>query len=159
WGNRDEGPGAEAVTSGYACRETPEFMPAPIFYAHAILHSLSAARHAGKTPLLGPDAKSQVTLQYVNGKPVRATKIVVSIQHSDRIEHEEVREIVRPHVLDVLPPGWMCNEEHFLVNPTGRFVIGGPHGDAGVTGRKIIVATYGGPAPPTPRALSRQNPT
>jgi len=128
-------------------------------YAHAILRSLSEARHAGNTPLLGPDSKSQVTLQYVDGKPVRATKIVVSIQHSGRIEREEVREIVRPHVLAVLPEGWMCDEENFLVNPTGRFVIGGPHGDAGVTGRKIIVDTYGGAAPHGGGAFSGKDPT
>jgi S-adenosylmethionine synthetase len=144
---------------GYACRETPEFMPAPIFYAHAILHSLSAARHAGKTPLLGPDAKSQVTLQYIDGNPVRAAKVVVSIQHSDRIETEEVREIVRPYVVATLPRGWMCEEENFLVNPTGRFVIGGPDGDAGVTGRKIIVDTYGGAAPHGGGAFSGKDPT
>ncbi len=146
-GNKDEGAGDQGMMFGHACSETPELMPAPIYYAHAILRSLSEARHAGNTPLLGPDSKSQVTLQYVDGKPVRATKIVVSIQHSDRIEREEVREIVRPHALAVLPEGWMCDEENFLVNPTGRFVIGGPHGDAGVTGRKIIVDTYGGAAP------------
>jgi S-adenosylmethionine synthetase len=158
-GNKDEGAGDQGMMFGYACTETSELMPAPIFYAHAILRSLSEARHAGNTPLLGPDAKSQVTLQYVDGKPVRATKIVVSIQHSDRIEREEVREIVRPHVLDVLPAGWMCDEEHFLVNPTGRFVIGGPHGDAGVTGRKIIVDTYGGAAPHGGGAFSGKDPT
>jgi S-adenosylmethionine synthetase len=158
-GNKDEGAGDQGMMFGYACTETPDLMPAPIFYAHAILRSLSEARHAGNTPLLGPDSKSQVTLHYVEGRPVRATKIVVSIQHSDRIEREEVREIVRPHVLDVLPPGWMCNEEHFLVNPTGRFVIGGPHGDAGVTGRKIIVDTYGGAAPHGGGAFSGKDPT
>ena len=157
-GNKDEGAGDQGMMFGYACTDTPELMPAPIFYAHAILRSLSEARHAGNTPLLGPDSKSQVTLHYVEGRPVRATKIVVSIQHSDRIEREEVREIVRPHVLDVLPPGWMCNEEHFLVNPTGRFVIGGPHGDAGVTGRKIIVDTYGGAAPHGGGAFSGKDP-
>jgi len=158
-GNKDEGAGDQGMMFGYACTETPELMPAPIFYAHAILRSLSEARHAGNTPLLGPDAKSQVTLHYVGGRPVRATKIVVSIQHSDQIEREEVREIVRPHVLDVLPPGWMCSDEHFLVNPTGRFVIGGPHGDAGVTGRKIIVDTYGGAAPHGGGAFSGKDPT
>jgi len=98
-GNKDEGAGDQGMMFGYACTETPELMPAPIFYAHAILRSLSEARHAGNTPLLGPDSKSQVTLHYVGGRPVRATKIVVSIQHSDQIEREEVREIVRPHVL------------------------------------------------------------
>ena len=158
-GNKDEGAGDQGMMFGYACSETPELMPAPIFYAHAILRSLSEARHAGKTPLLGPDAKSQVTLQYVDGKPVGATKIVVSVQHSDRIEREEVREIVRPHVLEMLPSDWMCDEEHFLVNPTGRFVIGGPDGDAGVTGRKIIVDTYGGAAPHGGGAFSGKDPT
>jgi len=158
-GNKDEGAGDQGMMFGHACGETPELMPAPIFYAHAILRSLSEARHAGNTPLLGPDSKSQVTLQYVDGKPVRATKIVVSIQHSCRIEREEVREIVRPHVLAVLPEGWMCDEENFLVNPTGRFVIGGPHGDAGVTGRKIIVDTYGGAAPHGGGAFSGKDPT
>jgi len=158
-GNKDEGAGDQGMMFGYACTETPELMPAPIFYAHAILRSLSEARHAGNTPFLGPDSKSQVTLQYVDGRPLRATKIVVSIQHSDRVEREEVREIVRPHVLAVLPNGWMCDEEHFLVNPTGRFVIGGPHGDAGVTGRKIIVDTYGGAAPHGGGAFSGKDPT
>ena len=158
-GNKDEGAGDQGMMFGYACTETPELMPAPIFYAHAILRSLSEARHAGKTPLLGPDAKSQVTLRYIEGRPVGATKIVVSIQHSEQIEREEVREIVRPHVLEVLPPDWMCDEEHFLVNPTGRFVIGGPHGDAGVTGRKIIVDTYGGAAPHGGGAFSGKDPT
>ena len=158
-GNKDEGAGDQGMMFGYACIETPELMPAPIFYAHAILRSLSEARHAGKTPLLGPDSKSQVTLQYVAGKPVQATKVVVSIQHSDQIEQEEVREIVRPHVLQTLPKGWMCDEQHFFVNPTGRFVIGGPHGDAGVTGRKIIVDTYGGAAPHGGGAFSGKDPT
>jgi S-adenosylmethionine synthetase len=158
-GNKDEGAGDQGMMFGYACNETPELMPAPIFYAHAILRSLSEARHAGKTPLLGPDAKSQVTLEYIGGRPVRATKIVVSVQHSEQIEREEVREIVRPHVLATLPRGWMCDEEHFLVNPTGRFVIGGPHGDAGVTGRKIIVDTYGGAAPHGGGAFSGKDPT
>jgi S-adenosylmethionine synthetase len=158
-GNKDEGAGDQGMMFGHACGETPELMPAPIFYAHAILRSLSEARHAGNTPLLGPDSKSQVTLQYVDGKPVRATKIVVSIQHSGRIECEDVREIVRPYVVAVLPEGWMCDEENFLVNPTGRFVIGGPHGDAGVTGRKIIVDTYGGAAPHGGGAFSGKDPT
>jgi S-adenosylmethionine synthetase len=158
-GNKDEGAGDQGMMFGFACTEAPEFMPAPIYYAHAILRSLSEARHAGKTPLLGPDSKSQVTLQYVDGKPVRAAKIVVSIQHSDQIETEEVREIVRPYVLETLPSGWMCEEDNFLVNPTGRFVIGGPHGDAGVTGRKIIVDTYGGAAPHGGGAFSGKDPT
>jgi S-adenosylmethionine synthetase len=134
-------------------------MPAPIYYAHAILKSLSKARHEGSAPKLGPDAKSQVTLQYADGKPVRATCVVVSTQHSPDIDQDEVREIVRPHVLRVLPEGWMCAEEHFYVNPTGRFVIGGPDGDAGMTGRKIIVDTYGGAAPHGGGAFSGKDPS
>jgi len=158
-GNKDEGAGDQGMMFGHACTGTPELMPAPIYYAHLILRALSEARHAGGTPLLGPDSKSQVTLQYEGGKPVRATKVVVSVQHSDTIEQKEVREIVRPFVLRSLPGGWMCDEENFLVNPTGRFVIGGPHGDAGVTGRKIIVDTYGGWAPHGGGAFSGKDPT
>jgi S-adenosylmethionine synthetase len=158
-GNKDEGAGDQGMMFGYACTQTPELMPAPIYYAHLILRALSEARHAGKTPLLGPDAKSQVTLQYVAGKPVRAAKLVVSVQHSDKIEQKEVRAIVRPFVLAALPEGWMCDEDNFLVNPTGRFVIGGPDGDAGVTGRKIIVDTYGGWAPHGGGAFSGKDPT
>src|SRR5262249_35073060 len=141
------------------CTETPELMPAPIYYAHAILKSLAEARHSGSAPLLGPDAKSQVTLQYEAGRPVRATSVVVSTQHSATIDQDEVREIVRPHVVHVLPTGWMCAEGHFYVNPTGRFVVGGPDGDAGLTGRKIIVDTYGGAAPHGGGAFSGKDPT
>jgi S-adenosylmethionine synthetase len=158
-GNKDEGAGDQGMMFGYACAETPELMPAPIYYAHGILRSLSSARHAGRTPLLGPDSKSQVTLQYADGKPVRATKVVVSIQHDDSIDADQVREIVRPYVVKTLPDGWMCDEANFLVNPTGRFVIGGPDGDAGVTGRKIIVDTYGGAAPHGGGAFSGKDPT
>jgi S-adenosylmethionine synthetase len=158
-GNKDEGAGDQGMMFGFACNDTPELMPAPIFYAHAILRALSEARHDGKTPLLGPDSKSQVTLAYVNGKPVRIAKLVVSIQHSDQIDNREVREIVRPYVVGVVPEGWMCAEKNFLVNPTGRFVIGGPDGDAGVTGRKIIVDTYGGWAPHGGGAFSGKDPT
>ena len=158
-GNKDEGAGDQGMMFGFACNHTPALMPAPIYYSHNILRALSEARHAGKTPDLGPDSKSQVTLQYVDGKPVRATKVVVSIQHSERVEQADVREIVRPFVLDALPSGWMCDEENFLVNPTGRFVIGGPDGDAGVTGRKIIVDTYGGYAPHGGGAFSGKDPT
>src|SRR5262249_43379040 len=146
-GNKDEGAGDQGIMFGYACRETDAFMPAAIFYAHAILRSLSEARHSGAAPGLGPDAKSQVTLLYEQGRPVKATSVVVSTQHRTDLEQDEVREIVRPHVLKILPEGWMCPEEEFYVNPTGRFVIGGPDGDAGLTGRKIIVDTYGGAAP------------
>jgi len=158
-GNKDEGAGDQGMMFGYACRETSELMPAPIFYAHGILRSLSRARHEGSAPQLGPDAKSQVSLQYENGKPVRATSVVVSTQHGADFDQETVREIVRPHVTNVLPPGWMCDEEHFYVNPTGRFVIGGPDGDCGLTGRKIIVDTYGGAAPHGGGAFSGKDPS
>jgi S-adenosylmethionine synthetase len=158
-GNKDEGAGDQGLMFGYACRETPELMPAPIYYAHAILRALANARHEGSAPQLGPDAKSQVTLQYADGKPVRATSVVVSTQHTPDIDQDDVREIVRPFVLKVLPDGWMCDEEHFYVNPTGRFVIGGPDGDTGVTGRKIIVDTYGGSAPHGGGAFSGKDPS
>jgi S-adenosylmethionine synthetase len=144
---------------GYACTETPELMPAPIFYAHNILRAIAEARHSHKAPLLGPDAKSQVSLQYVDGKPVKATSVVVSTQHDASIGDKEVRELVRPYVMKTLPPGWMCDEEHFYVNPTGRFVIGGPDGDCGLTGRKIIVDTYGGAAPHGGGAFSGKDPS
>jgi S-adenosylmethionine synthetase len=158
-GNKDEGAGDQGIMFGYAVRETEDLMPAPLYYAHNILRSLAEARHAGTAPQLGPDAKSQISLQYVGGKPVRATSVVVSTQHSDLVDVAEVREIVRPHVLKFLPEGWMCDEEHFYVNPTGRFVIGGPDGDAGLTGRKIIVDTYGGAAPHGGGAFSGKDPT
>jgi S-adenosylmethionine synthetase len=158
-GNKDEGAGDQGLMFGYACRETDQLMPAPIFYAHAILKSLAEARHSGAAPGLGPDAKSQVTLRYVKGKPVCATSVVVSTQHDGKLEQDEVREIVRPHVVNVLPKGWMCDEPNFYVNPTGRFVIGGPDGDCGLTGRKIIVDTYGGAAPHGGGAFSGKDPT
>ncbi|HKF63670.1 MAG TPA: methionine adenosyltransferase [Dongiaceae bacterium] len=158
-GNKDEGAGDQGIMFGNACRETPELMPAPLYYAHNILRSLAEARHSGAEPGLGPDAKSQVTLQYVDGKPVRATSVVVSTQHHADLEQSQVREIVRPHVLNVLPKGWMCGEEEFYVNPTGRFVTGGPDGDCGLTGRKIIVDTYGGAAPHGGGAFSGKDPT
>lgn len=158
-GNKDEGAGDQGIMFGYACRETGVLMPAPIYYAHAILRSLAEARHSGAEPDLGPDAKSQVTLRYVDGKPVGATAVVVSTQHAERLSVDDVRAIVRPHVVNVLPEGWMCDEEYFYVNPTGRFVVGGPDGDAGLTGRKIIVDTYGGAAPHGGGAFSGKDPT
>ena len=158
-GNKDEGAGDQGIMFGFACNETEHLMPAPIFYAHNILRSLAEARHSGAEPGLGPDAKSQVTLLYENGKPVRATSVVVSTQHAEKLSQDQVREIVRPHVLNVLPKGWMCPEADFYVNPTGRFVIGGPDGDAGLTGRKIIVDTYGGAAPHGGGAFSGKDPT
>ncbi len=157
--NKDEGAGDQGIMFGYACNETPLYMPATISYAHDILRLISVDRHAGKLPLLGPDAKSQVTLEYVDGKPVRAARIVVSTQHDEKIEQDEVRELVRPYVMKALPDGWMCEEKHFYVNPTGRFVIGGPDGDTGVTGRKIIVDTYGGAAPHGGGAFSGKDPS
>jgi len=158
-GNKDEGAGDQGIMFGYACRETDVLMPAPIYYAHAVLRALADARHSGAEPLLGPDAKSQVTLRYVNGRPIGTTAIVVSTQHLDQASVDEVREIVRPYAAQVLPEGWMCDEEHFYVNPTGRFVVGGPDGDAGLTGRKIIVDTYGGAAPHGGGAFSGKDPT
>jgi S-adenosylmethionine synthetase len=158
-GNKDEGAGDQGIMFGYACRETDALMPAPIFYSHAILKGLAKTRHASSKSGLGPDAKSQVTLRYENGKPVCATSVVVSTQHDIDVDQDEIREIVRPHVLSVLPEGWMCGEEHFYVNPTGRFVIGGPDGDCGLTGRKIIVDTYGGAAPHGGGAFSGKDPT
>ena len=158
-GNKDEGAGDQGIMFGYACNETPSLMPAPISYAHDILRLISEDRHAGKLPLLGQDAKSQVTLEYVDGKPMRAARVVVSTQHDEKIDQDEVREIVRPYVLKALPENWMCDEEFFYVNPTGRFVIGGPDGDTGLTGRKIIVDTYGGAAPQGGGAFSGKDPT
>nr|WP_249209210.1 methionine adenosyltransferase [Magnetospirillum sulfuroxidans] len=156
---KDEGAGDQGIMFGYACNETPVLMPAPIYFAHEILKSLAEARHSGAQPLLGPDSKSQVTLEYRDGKPVRATSVVVSTQHDGSLSQADVRDIVRPHVLDVLPKGWMCPEDTFYVNPTGRFVIGGPDGDCGLTGRKIIVDTYGGAAPHGGGAFSGKDPT
>ena len=158
-GNKDEGAGDQGIMFGYACRETEALMPAPIHYAHSILKSLAEARHSGAQPTLGPDAKSQVTLRYEGGKPVGAESVVVSTQTTEDLPAEEIREMVRPHVLNVLPADWMCEDEKFYVNPTGRFVIGGPDGDAGLTGRKIIVDTYGGAAPHGGGAFSGKDPT
>ena len=158
-GNKDEGAGDQGMMFGYACRETDVLMPAPIHYSHQILKSLAEARHSGAIPDIGPDSKSQVSLQYEDNKPVRTTAVVVSTQHADELDQDQVREIVRPYVVNVLPEGWMCGEENFFVNPTGRFVIGGPVGDSGLTGRKIIVDTYGGAAPHGGGAFSGKDPT
>ena len=158
-GNKDEGAGDQGLMFGYACSETDTLMPAPLHYAHRILSSLAEARHAGAEPGLGPDSKSQVTLEYEDGIPKRATSVVVSTQHDEDLDADQVREIVRPHVEKILPDGWMCGEEEFYVNPTGRFVIGGPDGDCGLTGRKIIVDTYGGAAPHGGGAFSGKDPS
>jgi S-adenosylmethionine synthetase len=158
-GNKDEGAGDQGIMFGYACTETEDLMPAPIYYAHKVLRLLSEDRHAGKLPLLGPDAKSQVTLLYKDGQPVRATKLVLSTQHTAAVkEMKEVEAIVRPYFEKALPAGWMEGAELY-VNPTGRFEIGGPDGDAGLTGRKIIVDTYGGAAPHGGGAFSGKDPT
>ena len=158
-GNKDEGAGDQGLMFGYACRETDSLMPAPSYYAHLILRKMAQARHSGTESRLEPDAKGQVTLRYVNGRPVAATSIVVSTQHHPNLDQDEVREIVGPYVMEALPDGWMCEDENFFVNPTGRFVIGGPEGDAGLTGRKIIVDTYGGAAPHGGGAFSGKDPT
>ncbi|MDE0813407.1 MAG: methionine adenosyltransferase [Alphaproteobacteria bacterium] len=158
-GNKDEGAGDQGLMFGYACRETSVLMPAAIHYSHEILRTLAEARHAGTISGLGPDSKSQVTLRYENGMPVAATSIVVSTQHEECLDQAQVREIVRPYVEAVLPEGWMCPENDFYVNPTGRFVIGGPDSDAGLTGRKIIVDTYGGAAPHGGGAFSGKDPS
>ncbi|MEM1138946.1 MAG: methionine adenosyltransferase [Pseudomonadota bacterium] len=158
-GNKDEGAGDQGIMFGYACRETDDLMPAPIQYSHQILRAMAEARHNGTAPQFGPDSKSQVTLRYVDGKPVSCVNVVVSTQHIEGLSQDEVREAVRPFVTAVLPDGWMCTEDEFYVNPTGKFVIGGPDGDAGLTGRKIIVDTYGGAAPHGGGAFSGKDPT
>ena len=158
-GNKDEGAGDQGIMFGYACKETPVLMPAPIYYSHLILKRMAELRHSGAVKGFGPDSKSQVTLKYVNGKPVGATSVVVSTQHDEGLDQADIRELVRPIISEILPDGWMCSEEELYVNPTGLFVIGGPDGDAGLTGRKIIVDTYGGAAPHGGGAFSGKDPT
>lgn len=156
---KDEGAGDQGIMFGYACRETDELMPAPLQFAQRILKTLADARHSGDCPMLEPDSKSQVTLKYEDGRPVATTSIVVSTQHKDGIDQNELRDAVRDYVEGVLPDGWMCPDDMFYVNPTGKFVIGGPDGDSGLTGRKIIVDTYGGAAPHGGGAFSGKDPT
>ncbi|MCJ2136503.1 methionine adenosyltransferase [Methylobacterium sp. J-026] len=161
-GNKDEGAGDQGIMFGYAADETPELMPAPIFYAHRILKDLADARRAkqGDAAKLGPDAKSQVTVRYENGRPVEVTQIVLSTQHLDEsLDSADVRAIVEPYIRKALPEGWVNEGTAWHVNPTGKFVIGGPDGDAGLTGRKIIVDTYGGAAPHGGGAFSGKDPT
>ncbi len=158
-GNKDEGAGDQGIMFGYACTETKDLMPAPISYSHKVLQLMSEARKSGKEKFLRPDSKSQFSVIYEKGKPNGFSSIVVSTQHEENIDQEKVKEIVRPYVLSVIPKGWMCDEKHFYVNPTGRFVIGGPDGDSGLTGRKIIVDTYGGAAPHGGGAFSGKDPT
>jgi S-adenosylmethionine synthetase len=157
---KEEGAGDQGIMFGYAVRETPELMPAPIHYAHAILRRLAEARKSGEEPRLGPDAKSQISVRYVHGKPVEASCIVVSTQHVDEeMTSADVRAMIEPYVIEVLPDGWVNGHTVWHVNPTGKFVIGGPDGDAGLTGRKIIVDTYGGAAPHGGGAFSGKDPT
>ncbi len=160
-GNKDEGAGDQGIMFGYACRETDALMPAPLHYAHLILRRISELRRAKDKRAGGllPDAKSQVTLRYLDGKPVGATSVVVSTQHEEGLEQTDIKRLLWPLVEDSLPDGWMCPESGFYVNPTGKFVIGGPDGDCGLTGRKIIVDTYGGAAPHGGGAFSGKDPT
>ena len=156
---KDEGAGDQGIMFGYACNETKELMPAPIIYSHKILHELALARKSGPLKLLGPDSKSQISVVYENGKPTGVTSVVVSTQHDESIGQKEVKELIRPYVKKIFPESWVCPEDKFYVNPTGRFVIGGPDGDTGLTGRKIIVDTYGGAAPHGGGAFSGKDPT
>ena len=155
-----DGAGDQGIMFGYACRETPELMPAPIQYSQAILRRLAEVRKSGKEPTLGPDAKSQLSLRYEDGKPVEVTSIVLSTQHLDEAQtSDDIRAIVEPYIREILPNGWISDKTEWWVNPTGKFVIGGPDGDAGLTGRKIIVDTYGGAAPHGGGAFSGKDPT
>jgi len=158
--NKDEGAGDQGIMFGYAVRETPELMPAPIHYSHAILKRLAEVRKDGTEPRLGPDAKSQLSLRYQDGKPVEAMSIVLSTQHLDAtMSSNDVRALVEPYIREVMPEAWITAQTQWHVNPTGKFVIGGPDGDAGLTGRKIIVDTYGGAAPHGGGAFSGKDPT
>ena len=157
--NKDLGAGDQGIMFGYATDETENYMPATLYYSNQILLKLSEERKLQYQEYLGPDAKSQVTLEYKNGYPVGAKKILVSNQHSEDVSPSKVRDIIKEVVLSTMPDGWMCKDEDFLVNPTGKFIVGGPDGDAGLTGRKIIVDTYGGAAPHGGGAFSGKDPT
>ena len=160
-GNKDEGAGDQGIMFGYACRETEELMPAPLYYAHLILRRVSELRRARDVTVEGlqPDAKSQVTLRYVDGKPVGASSIVVSTQHDEGVSLAKIKSMLLPIIQTSLPDGWMPPEHEIYINPTGTFVVGGPDGDCGLTGRKIIVDTYGGAAPHGGGAFSGKDPT
>ena len=158
-GNKDEGAGDQGIMFGYATNETPELMPATLQYSHNILRRLAEVRHSGECVELEPDAKSQVTLQYDNAKPVRATTILLSTQHKEGLTPADVHALVEPYIREVLPDGFITDETQWHVNPTGNFVIGGPDGDCGLTGRKIIVDTYGGASPHGGGAFSGKDPT
>lgn len=157
--DKDEGAGDQGIMFGYACNETNVLMPATIYYAHKILKNIMDAVKSGDIKDLGPDAKSQITLEYIDGKPVKADNILVSIQHQKGRKISEIKDIIEKYTKQILPDGWMPNNDKILVNPTGNFVIGGPDGDAGLTGRKIIVDTYGGAAPHGGGAFSGKDPT
>ncbi len=158
--DKDEGAGDQGIMFGFATNETPDLMPAPIQYSHAILRRLAEARKSGAAPQLGPDAKSQLSVRYEDGKPVDITSLVLSTQHLDEsMTSADVRDLVEPYIREVLPEGWLTAATEWHVNPTGKFVIGGPDGDAGLTGRKIIVDTYGGAAPHGGGAFSGKDPT
>jgi S-adenosylmethionine synthetase len=158
--DKDEGAGDQGIMFGYATTETDALMPAPIQYAHAVLRRLAEVRKNGTEPALGPDAKSQLSMRYVNGQPVGVTSIVLSTQHLDpELTSADIRDIVEPYIIETLPDGWLSDDTTWHVNPTGKFVIGGPDGDAGLTGRKIIVDTYGGAAPHGGGAFSGKDPT
>jgi S-adenosylmethionine synthetase len=160
-GNKDEGAGDQGIMFGYACNETEVLMPAPIYYSHKILELMAADRKKGTTDKLEPDSKSQVTMRYENGKPTKVTSIVISTQHSPDVNQSQVKEIVRPYLEKAIPKELLLEfeEEEFYVNPTGQFIIGGPDGDSGLTGRKIIVDTYGGAAPHGGGAFSGKDPS
>jgi S-adenosylmethionine synthetase len=160
-GNKDEGAGDQGIMFGYACTETPSLMPAPLHYAHLLLRQINELRHAGDPRVHGllPDAKSQVTLRYLDGKPVGATSVVISTQHEERLEQVDIKRMLLPLIESALPSGWMPPENEIYINPTGKFVIGGPDGDCGLTGRKIIVDTYGGSSPHGGGAFSGKDPT
>ena len=157
---KEEGAGDQGLMFGYACRETDVLMPAAIHYSHQILKRLAEIRKADADSILGPDSKSQVTLVYgEDGNPTGAHKVVLSTQHAAAASQDDIRRLVTPVIADILPEGWMVSADDLLVNPTGNFVIGGPDGDAGLTGRKIIVDTYGGAAPHGGGAFSGKDPT
>ena len=160
-GNKDEGAGDQGIMFGYACNETEVLMPAPIYYSHKILELMAADRKNGQADKLEPDSKSQVTLMYENGKPAKVTSVVISTQHSSKVNQAQVKEIVRPYLEKSIPKELLSGlkEEEFYVNPTGQFIIGGPDGDSGLTGRKIIVDTYGGAAPHGGGAFSGKDPS
>ncbi len=160
-GNKDEGAGDQGIMFGYACNETKELMPAPIYYSHKILRLMAQDRKSGKLKNIEPDSKSQVTFQYENGQPTKVKSVVISSQHSPNVNQDQVKELLRPYMIKSIPKNFLTefNEKEFYVNPTGNFVIGGPDGDCGLTGRKIIVDTYGGAAPHGGGAFSGKDPT